>query len=157
MNKSGIPFTAIRSDHGIEQESRALKVVGGIKDMANSEVTLNKYFLMAGKMGNIVNNFCETFWIDENQSRKRDEHRQLTGSKNAKIETNCIRLSHVFSERDVTFEAQDSVYNIFTEKILPTDVVDRFLQTKEIAQKKYEEFVKEKLEGEGSIWGTIKK
>ena len=61
MNKSGIPFTAIRSDHGIEQESRALKVIGGIKDMANSEVTLNKYFLMAGKMGNIVNNFCETF------------------------------------------------------------------------------------------------
>ena len=157
MNKSGIPFTAIGSDHGIEQESRALKVIDGIKDIANSEVTLNKYFLMADKMENIVNNFCETFGIDENQSRKRDEHRQLTGSKNLRIETNCIRLSHVFNERDVTFEAQDSVYNIFTEKVLSTDVADRFLQAKQIGQTKYEEFVKEQLEGEGSMWDTIKK
>ena len=31
VNKSGIPFTAIGTDHGIEQENRALKVTGGIK------------------------------------------------------------------------------------------------------------------------------
>ena len=33
----------------------------------------------------------------------------------------------------------------------------RFLQAKEIGQTKYEEFVKDKREGEGSIWDTIKK
>ena len=108
-------------------------------------------------MGNIVNNFCETFGIDENQSRKRDKYHQLTGSKNAGTETNCTKLSHVFSEHDVTFERQDSVYNIFTKKVLPMHAVDRFLQAKEIGQTKYEEFVKEKLEGEGSILDTIKK
>ena len=48
-------------------------------------------------MGNIVNNFCKTFGIDENQSRKRDDHHQLTGLKNARIETNWTKLSHVFS------------------------------------------------------------
>ena len=31
MNKSGIPFTAIGSDHGIEQENRALEVIRGIR------------------------------------------------------------------------------------------------------------------------------
>ena len=36
-------------------------------------------------------------------------------------------------------------------------MADRFLQAKQIGQTKYEEFVKEQLEGEGSIWDTIKK
>ena len=116
------------------QENRALKVIGGIKGIANSEITLNECFLKAAEMGNIVNKFCKTFGIDENQSRKSDEHVQLTGSKNARIETNCAKLSHVFSEHDVTFEGQDSVYNIFTKKVLATDVADRFLQAKEIGR-----------------------
>ena len=30
VNKSKVPFTSIGADHGIEQENRALKVVGGI-------------------------------------------------------------------------------------------------------------------------------
>ena len=134
-----------------------MKVIGGIKGIANSEVTLNEYFLTAAEMGNIVNNFCKTFGIDENQSRKRDEHHQLTGSKKARIETNCTKVSHVFSEHDATFEGEDSVYKIFTKKVLPSDVADHFLKAKEIGQTKYEEFVKEKHEVEGSIWDTIKK
>ena len=36
VNKSGIPFTAIGSNHDIEQENHALKVTGGIKGIANS-------------------------------------------------------------------------------------------------------------------------
>ena len=108
-------------------------------------------------MGNIVNNFCEILGIDGNQSRKRDEHHQLTGSKNAGTETNCTKLSYIFSEHDVTFEGKHSIYNIFTKKVLPTDVADQFLQAKEIGQTKYEEFFKEKLEGKGSIWQAIKK
>ena len=122
VNKSDIPFTAIVSAHAIEQENCALKVIGGI----NSEVTINEYFLTAAEMGNIVNNFCETFGIDKNQSRKRDEHHQLIRLNDARIETNCTKRSHVFTEHSVTFEGQDSVYDIFT-KVLPTDVVDRFL------------------------------
>ena len=39
---SGIPFTAIGSNHDIEQENHALKATGGIKGIANSQVTLNE-------------------------------------------------------------------------------------------------------------------
>ena len=35
VNKFGIPFTAIGSNHGFEQENRALKVIGGIKGIVN--------------------------------------------------------------------------------------------------------------------------
>ena len=54
VSKSGVPFTAIGNDHGIEQENRALKVNGGIKGIANSEVTLNEYFPTTAEIGNIV-------------------------------------------------------------------------------------------------------
>ena len=91
---------------------------------------LNFLYLTAAGMENIVKNFCETFGIDENQSRKRDEHHQLTELKNARIKTNYTKLSHVFSERDVVFEGQDSVYNISTKKVLATDAADCFLEAK---------------------------
>ena len=107
-------------------------------------------------MGSIINNFCETFGIDEKQSTKRNENHQLTGSKNSRIEINCTKLSHVFSEHDVTLEGQGSIYNILTKKVLPMDMADQFLQVREILQTKYEEFAKEKLKGERSIWNTIK-
>ena len=79
VNKSEVPFTAIGADHGLEQENRALR---GIKGIANSSQALSEYFLSAAEMGSIVGNFCETYGIEENQSRKRDEHHQLFGSKN---------------------------------------------------------------------------
>ena len=116
-----------------------MKVIGGIKGIANSEVTLNEYFLTVAEMGYIVNNFCETFGIDKNKSRRRDEHHQLIGSKNARIEINRKNLSHVFSEHDVTFEVHDSIYNILTKKFLPTGVAHRFLQAKEVEQTKFED------------------
>ena len=59
LNKSGNSFIAIGSDHDIEQENHALKVIDGIKGIANSEVTLNEYFLTAAEMRNIVNNFAK--------------------------------------------------------------------------------------------------
>ena len=59
LNKSGNPFIAIGSDHGIEQENHTSKVIDGIKGIANSEVTLNEYFLTAAEMRNIVNSFAK--------------------------------------------------------------------------------------------------
>ena len=37
VNKTHIPFSAIGPDHAIEHESRAMKVQGGIKEIANYE------------------------------------------------------------------------------------------------------------------------
>ena len=64
VNKSKLPFTAIGSDHDLEQEKRKLKVMGAIKRIANSQKILDNYFLTAGKISNIVTKFFETFKID---------------------------------------------------------------------------------------------
>ena len=76
-----VPFSSIGSDHGIEQENHALKVTGGIRGIAHSQKALDKYFLTTAEMGSIVDSFCATFAIEENQSLKKDEHYQLSGSK----------------------------------------------------------------------------
>ena len=51
--KSEIPFTSIGTDHGIEQENRALKVLSEIKGIANSNQNLDEYFLRVQKKSKV--------------------------------------------------------------------------------------------------------
>ena len=78
VNKSKVAFSSIGSDHGIEQENRALKVTGGIRCTAHSQQALDEYFLATAEMGNIVDCFCETFEIEENQSLKKGKSQSWT-------------------------------------------------------------------------------
>ena len=133
-----------------------MKVLGGIKGLANYNQALNEYFLTASELGNIMESFCETFRIEENQSWKRDEHYQLSGSKNYRITNNIAKISTVFKTHGVNFDGSDVVYNILTKKVLPNIVAERFLEVRSIGQDKYNEFVKQKL-GDGSIWDPMKK
>ena len=137
VNKSHIPFSAIGADHAIEQENRAMKVLGGIKGLANYNQAFNEYFLTASELGNIMESFCETFGTEENQSRKRDEHYQLSGSKNYRITNNIAKISTVFKTHGVNFDGSDVVYNILTKKVLPNIVAERFLEVRSIGQDKY--------------------
>ena len=61
VNKTLIPFSAIGVDHAIEQENRAVKVLGGIKGIANNQKALDEYFLTVSQMGNIIEDFCKVF------------------------------------------------------------------------------------------------
>ena len=168
VNKSKVPFTSIGADHGIEQENRALKVTGGIRGIANNQQALNEYFLTTAEMGNIVESFCQTFGIEEDGSRKRDEHYQLTGSKNKRIRTYTDKISTVFTVHEVAFnvnatnelessegnendtpetEIKDDVFNVLTKKVLPDKMAETFIKVEEIGEKRYKSFIADKLEG----------
>ena len=157
VNKSNIPFFAIGPDHGIEQENRALKVSGGIKGIANSEDVPNEYFVTAGEIGNMVEKFCETFHVAENQLRKRDKHHELYGSKKARIENNTAKVQENFEVHNVNFEKTTSVFNILTKKVMPAGASERFSKIKDIGEEKYRNFIAEILESNKSIWDTISK
>ena len=119
VNKSKVPFSSIGSDKGIEQENRALKVIAEIRGIAHSQQALDEYFLTTADMGNIVESFCETFDIEENQSLKKDEHYQLSGSKNQGIHNNTEKISSVFTNYDVSFDESENAFNVLTKKVLP--------------------------------------
>ena len=155
--KSKVPFTSMGAAHGIEQENRSIKVMGGIKGISNSSINLDEYFLSTAEISNIITSFCDKFGISESEACKREDHYQLSGSKNSRIRINVSKISDVFSTYGVSFDATDNVYNVLTMKVLPSKDAEQFLIVKEIGKESYISFVKERIEGESSIWDTIKK
>ena len=57
VNKSTVPNSAIGADHAIEHENRAMKVLGGIKSIANNRLVLERYFLIIPEINSIVDEF----------------------------------------------------------------------------------------------------
>ena len=53
VTKGVAGFTSIGPDHGIEQENRKLRVIGGIVGITQNEKSLDKYFLIAPELWNI--------------------------------------------------------------------------------------------------------
>ena len=66
-----MPFTAVGADHAIEHGNRTMKVLGGIKGIVNVINKLDKYFIIAPEINQIIQDFCEAFDI-EDCNAKRD-------------------------------------------------------------------------------------
>ena len=156
MNKSCIPFSAIGGDHAIEHENRSFKVFGGIKGLANREIALEQYFLIGPEMNNIIEDFCSAFDI-ENMSSRRDEHHELSGSKNQRITENVVKLSTVFHAHSTNFDETECVYNTVTKKVLDFKFAEPFLAHEEEGDKLLQKYIRERLEGDKSIWDTMAK
>ena len=76
INKSGITFCSLGSDHALEQENRTLKVLGGIKGLGQNPCALYRICLIAPSLNDISNAFCEEFNI---KTSSKEAHYQLTG------------------------------------------------------------------------------
>ena len=156
VNKTLIPFSAIGVDHAIEQENSAVKVLGGIKGIANNQKALDEYFLTVSEMENIIADFCEVFNI-HNEAPKRTQHYQLTGSKNQRINDNVKKMSGVFASHEVNFENSDVLYNVLTKKVLPDNLAKEFLEIEKEGQCLYEQFIEERIVRSKCIWDSITK
>ena len=102
-------------------------------------------------MSNIIADFCEKFGIVEEEAQKRENHYQLSGSKNRRIQDIVGKISEVFHTYDVGFDGTDGVFNILTKKILPQPSAERFLDMQKIGEESYELFVMERIESDSSI------
>ena len=59
VNKSSLPFSAIGADHALEQQNRAMKVLGSIKGITNSQTALDEYFMTAGDLSLLLDQFSD--------------------------------------------------------------------------------------------------
>ena len=147
VNKTHIPFSAIGTDHAIEHENRVMKVIRGIKGIANHQSSaLEKHFLVASDMNKVIGEFQDTLGIGY-QSRK--EHYQFTGDTNARIARNVKKLSEVFTTHDVNFHEEDRIFNIITKAVFPENLSAQFLAVEEEGKKLLTKFETERL------WGTV--
>ena len=54
-------------------------------------------------MGNIVESFCTNFDLDDKEARKREEHYQLTGTKNTRLTENVNKILKMFDTHEKGF------------------------------------------------------
>ena len=106
-----------------------MQVLGGIKGIANDELQLERYFLIDPVMNSKIEDFCSSFNI-EDINTKRDEHPELTSSKNKRITENVKKIDCVFEMHSTNFDDSECLYNTITQKVLDPKLADQFLSHK---------------------------
>ena len=102
VNKSSVPFSAIGGDHGLEQQNHVLKVLEGMKGIADSQAALDEFFMTAREMSLLLDRFADHYHL--HNSRNAKEHYQLSGSKNKKMFVNTQKLSQILDAHNLFFE-----------------------------------------------------
>lgn len=87
VTKGVAGFTSIAPDHGIEQENRTLKVIGGIVGITQNEKALDTFFLIAPVLSKLLHEFAAEYGIDNNN--KRTQHHEITGGKLSRMTNNA--------------------------------------------------------------------
>ena len=63
VNKRGIPFTGIETDHGLEQENKAMKVLEKIQGIySKNNNTVYQHFVVAPVRNHILRSFEDIFF-----------------------------------------------------------------------------------------------
>ena len=149
-------FTSIGRECEIEQENQALKVLGGIKNIANSNQNLDEYFLSVAGMGNIIATFCDRFGISEDQMWKRKITINFPNQRTQDWNNVC-KIKEAFNTYDIYFDSTDNGFNILTTMILPQQGTEQVLDVQEIGEEKYQNFVTERIESKSLFWVAINK
>ena len=57
INKTGIPFCSIGTDHALEQENKILKSNGGVKSLTQNATALHHFCLIAPSLNSLLKEF----------------------------------------------------------------------------------------------------
>ena len=152
--KSSIPFVAIGSDHAMEQENKTMKVLGGIIGLTQQPDALNRFCLTAPVLSSLGEEFLERNNIC---SYDRKHHYQMTGSTCERIHSNMHKLLTVMETFSVGFEPSEKVSNLVSKAVLPPLVSKELLRHETIGHELYHTFISNRLNGELSIWSSMKK
>ena len=137
----------------MEQQKHTLKVLRGIKGIANSQTALDELFMTAGEMSLLLDEFTDNYHL--RNSRNTKEHDQLSGSKNKRISGNTQKLSQILDAHNISFENAKNLYNVLTNKVMPNDQALRFLNEGGTGDNKYKFFIEQRLLGDKLIWDTF--
>ena len=70
VNKSNIVYTALGADHALEQANKTMKIHGGVKGIANNQVSLDQYFIIAPEIFSIIEKFYTFFGITDSDDQE---------------------------------------------------------------------------------------
>lgn len=104
-------------DHGIEQENRALKVIGEMTGITQNEKALEKYFLIASELSKYLTEFAAIYDIGERVTRT---HHEISGGKLSRMMGHASELSKVFHAHGNPFteEFDNDLYGLLTRDVI---------------------------------------
>ena len=159
VNKSQIPFTTLFVDQNLEQKIKDIKGVGGVDGITQNEDTLNRFFLTAPYITQIVNEFIGEY--SGRQDHDRAEHYQLTSDVACRISKHASSL-----KKSIEIHCEGNPYtnlvplkNIVSSMVIPDNILSDILDRDDKGQASYMEYVTNRLldSSEVSIWDTMKK
>ena len=89
INKSGIPFCFIGSDHALEQENKTTKLTGSVTTFTQNQAALHRFCLVA----TFLSAFFKAFY-NKNQitTENYSQHHEMTGLTNQRTSNNVKKM-----------------------------------------------------------------
>ena len=81
----------------------------------------------------------------------------MTGNRNQHITSNLQKLGETFKPQNVNFDESECVFDLVIKKVLNPKLAEEFLAHETTGKELLENFIKERFEGEKSIWEPITK
>ena len=149
INKTGIPFASIGTDHALEQDNRRMKVSGGLIGLTQNSTALNRFCLIAPVLNSLSEQFYSTYSVNNDQ---REQHYQLTGSYLPRLIGNTKKLLTTMDNFDVSFVHDDELVNVVSNAVLSDLAKEEVLNHEAIGEDLYHNFIEKRFHGDVSVW-----
>jgi len=154
ITKHKVPFTAIDLDHGIEQLHKKMKIKGGFIGITGNESMLQKYFIIAPTLCNIVQEFKDYARIETRQPSSL--HRELTGSNSSKLISNAANFVTIITRQGNPF-LKDDTFNLVTFVVVPENVCSNIEECDKLGREALEKFVSDRMIDKSINFGDAQK
>ena len=101
IDKTGIPFCSIGSDHALEKDNKLLKVNGGVVGLTLNPTAPHRFCLTSPSLASLSSQFLKNSGIIDKSTKFK--HYQLVGSINKRISVNVSKVINIFNDLNVNF------------------------------------------------------
>lgn len=158
--KSDVPFTRLFTDQTLEQEIKMLKRHGGIVGLSQDDSALDRLVTTTPHLSRIVRQYLNSF-PQTSTSYERSEHYQLSGGISVRTRENAIKLRHSIEMhcKGSPFALPSPLKSLVSSALVPHDAKDDILHFAEKGQKRFQDFIHERLLSTStvSVWDPMKK
>ena len=155
INKTGIPFCSIGSDHALEQDNKLLKVNGWVVGLTQNPTALHRFCLISPSLASLCSQFLKNSGIIDKSTKLK--HYQLAGSINKRISVSVSKVINMLNDLSVNFPPSECVFNILSKVVLSSEASADILDHVEIGKNIYQQFVENRIKGSTPLWEKMKK
>ena len=132
INKTGIPFCSIGSDHALEQDNKLLKVNGGVVGLTQNPTALHRFCLIPPSLASLSSHFLKNSGIIDRSTKLK--HYQLVGSIHKRISVNVSKVINMLNNLSVNFAPSECVFNILSKAVYSSEASADILDHVEIGK-----------------------